>query len=39
MWDNSQVMHSRGAFPASEIRTLKRTGFCLPKERAVPIAA
>ncbi len=39
MWDNSQVMHRRSAFPPDEIRTLKRTGFYLPKARAVPVAA
>jgi taurine dioxygenase len=39
MWDNSQVMHRRGSFPPNEIRSLKRTGFYLPKDRAVPVAA
>jgi len=39
MWDNSQVMHRRSAFPPDETRTLKRTGFYLPMGRAVPVAA
>jgi len=36
MWDNTSVMHSRTPFPKTERRYLKRTGFYLPDELAVP---
>ena len=36
MWDNTSTMHRRDAFSADERRLLKRTGFELPPERAVP---
>ena len=36
MWDNTSVMHSRTPMPAGEKRYLKRTGFYLPDELAVP---
>jgi len=36
MWDNTSTMHRRDAFSADERRMLKRTGFELPPERAVP---
>ncbi|MCB1744946.1 MAG: TauD/TfdA family dioxygenase [Gammaproteobacteria bacterium] len=36
MWDNTSVMHRRTPFPADMPRHLKRTGFYLPDERAVP---
>ena len=36
MWDNTSVMHSRTPMPSGEKRYLKRTGFYLPDELAVP---
>ena len=36
MWDNTSTMHRREAFPATQSRLLKRTGFLLPPELAVP---
>ncbi|MEC8700266.1 MAG: TauD/TfdA family dioxygenase [Pseudomonadota bacterium] len=36
MWDNTSTMHRRDAFSADERRLLKRTGFELLPERAVP---
>ena len=36
MWDNTSTMHRRDAFNANARRMLKRTGFELPPERAVP---
>jgi len=36
MWDNTSVMHSRTPMPVGEKRYLKRTGFYLPDEVAVP---
>ncbi len=36
MWDNTSVMHSRTPMPQDEKRYLKRTGFYLPNELAVP---
>lgn len=36
MWDNASVMHRRDAFPESQRRFLKRTGFHLPKELGAP---
>ena len=36
MWDNTPTMHRRDAFSADERRLLKRTGFELPPEHAVP---
>jgi len=36
MWDNTSIMHSRTPMPAGEKRYLKRTGFYLPDELAVP---
>lgn len=36
MWDNTSVMHSRTPMPSTEKRYLKRTGFYLPDELAVP---
>ena len=36
MWDNTSTMHRRDAFSADERRLLKRTGFELSPERAVP---
>lgn len=36
MWDNTSIMHSRTPMPAHEKRYLKRTGFYLPDELAVP---
>jgi putative 2-oxoglutarate oxygenase len=35
-WDNASVAHRRDAFPPSQHRFLKRTGFKLPDELAVP---
>ena len=39
MWDNTQTMHRRAPFPDGERRTLLRTGFYLPPEQGVPLAA
>lgn len=36
MWDNTSVVHRRDAFPPTQRRFLKRTGFHLPEELAVP---
>ena len=36
MWDNTSIMHSRTSMPEGEKRFLKRTGFYLPDELAVP---
>lgn len=36
MWDNTSIMHSRTPMPSHEKRYLKRTGFYLPDELAVP---
>ena len=36
MWDNTSIMHSRTPMPADQKRYLKRTGFYLPDELAVP---
>ena len=36
IWDNTSTMRRRDAFSADERRLLKRTGFELPPERAVP---
>ncbi len=36
MWDNTSVMHRRTPFPPDEPRHLKRAGFYLPDELAVP---
>ena len=36
IWNNTSTMHRRDAFSADERRLLKRTGFELPPERAVP---
>lgn len=35
-WDNASVAHRRDAFPSTQRRFLKRTGFHLPEELAVP---
>lgn len=35
-WDNAQVVHRRDAFPPTQRRFLKRTGFHLPEELRVP---
>ena len=35
-WDNTTVVHRRDAFPPAQRRFLKRTGFQLPEELAVP---
>jgi taurine dioxygenase len=35
-WDNASVAHRRDAFPPSQRRFLKRTGFRLPDELAAP---
>jgi taurine dioxygenase len=35
-WDNAGVAHRRDAFPPTQRRFLKRTGFKLPDEVAVP---
>ena len=35
-WDNTSVVHRRDAFPPTQRRFLKRTGFHLPEELAVP---
>ena len=35
-WDNASVVHRRDAFPPSQHRFLKRTGFLLPDELAAP---
>jgi len=35
-WDNASVAHRRDAFPPTQRRFLKRTGFKLPDELAVP---
>lgn len=35
-WDNASVAHRRDAFPPSQRRFLKRTGFKLPDELAAP---
>jgi taurine dioxygenase len=35
-WDNTSVVHRRDAFPSTQRRFLKRTGFLLPEDRAVP---
>jgi taurine dioxygenase len=35
-WDNASVAHRRDAFPPTQRRFLKRTGFRLPDELAVP---
>ena len=36
LWDNAFVAHRRDAFSAEQRRFLKRTGFHLPEELAVP---
>jgi taurine dioxygenase len=36
LWDNASVAHRRDAFPTEQRRFLKRTGFHLPPELAVP---
>ena len=36
MWDNTSIMHSRTPMPADQKRYLKRTGFYLPDDLAVP---
>jgi taurine dioxygenase len=36
LWDNASVVHRRDAFPPEQRRFLKRTGFHLPDELAVP---
>ena len=36
-WDNVQVMHRRDGFAADARRLLKRTGWELPDEQAVPV--
>ncbi|MFT5445745.1 MAG: taurine dioxygenase [Gammaproteobacteria bacterium] len=36
LWDNASVVHRRDAFPSGQRRFLKRTGFHLPDELAVP---
>ena len=36
MWDNTSVMHRRDAFPETQRRFLKRTGFHLPEELGAP---
>lgn len=36
MWDNTSVMHRRTPFPPEVPRHLKRAGFYLPEDRAVP---
>lgn len=36
MWDNTSIMHSRTPMPQGEKRYLKRTGFYLPDELAIP---
>ncbi len=36
MWDNTSVMHRRTPFPSGVPRYLKRAGFYLPEDRAVP---
>lgn len=35
-WDNTSVVHRRDAFPPTQRRFLKRTGFHLPEELAAP---
>lgn len=35
-WDNAVVAHRRDAFPPTQRRFLKRTGFTLPDELSVP---
>lgn len=37
MWDNTSVMHRRTPFPSHERRHLKRAGFYLPDELAIPV--
>lgn len=37
LWDNTSVVHRRDAFPSAQRRFLKRTGFHLPDELAVPV--
>jgi taurine dioxygenase len=37
IWDNTSVMHRRTSFPSHERRHLKRTGFYLPDELAIPV--
>lgn len=36
MWDNASVVHRRDAFPPTQRRFLKRTGFHLPEALALP---
>jgi len=36
LWDNAAVVHRRDAFPTTQRRFLKRTGFHLPEELRVP---
>ena len=36
MWDNTSVMHRRTPFPPDVPRHLKRAGFYLPEDKAVP---
>jgi len=36
MWDNASVMHRRDAFPDTQRRFLKRTGFHLPEDLGIP---
>jgi len=36
LWDNTSVVHRRDAFPPTQRRYLKRTGFHLPDELAAP---
>jgi len=36
LWNNASVVHRRDAFPCGQRRFLKRTGFHLPDDLAVP---
>lgn len=36
LWDNASVAHRRDAFPPTQRRFLKRTGFHLPEDLAAP---
>jgi len=37
MWDNTQTMHRRDPFDASEIRLLRRISFMYPPNQRTPI--